>query len=117
MSNGKPADKKPAPPQGPGSASDTAKRPVRVSYAGDLATRATFADGIHGISMRGGVARIDLYQALLPGDENQPEQRVVAHRLILPLTALGELAGMLNSMRQALQKATEQQREQAKGPA
>jgi hypothetical protein len=91
-----------------------ARLPTRVSYAGDLVNRAIFADGIHGVSLRAGVARIDLYQVVMSGDERQAEQRVVSHRLVLPLPALDELAAMLNSMRQALQKATAQQREQAK---
>ena len=112
MSEGKAVEKK---SEGQGATGAEAKKegagshPVRLSYAADLASRAVFADGIHGVSVRGGVARIDLYQAVLPGDDTQPEQRVVTHRLVLPLPALGELAAMLTSMRQALQKATEQQ--------
>ena len=41
-------------------------RTARVSYAGDLGSRTVFADGIHGVSLRSGVARIDFYQAVLP---------------------------------------------------
>lgn len=112
MSEGKAVEKK---SEGQGAAGAEAKkegagsRPVRVTYAADLASRAVYADGIHGVSVRGGVARIDLYQVVLPAADKEPEQRVVSHRLVLPLPALGELAAMLYSMRQALQKAAEQQ--------
>ena len=91
-------------------AADDKKRPVRISYAPDFASQPIYADGIHGVMLRGGVAHIDLYQVVMPGNEKekQPEQRVVSHRLVLPLPVLGELGGIINSMQQALAKARQQ---------
>ncbi|MBY0271549.1 MAG: hypothetical protein K2X06_16965 [Burkholderiales bacterium] len=87
-----------------------AKRPVRISYAPDFASKAAYADGVHGVLLHGGVAHIDLYQVISPGNEkqNQPEQRVVSHRMVLPLAALGELGQIIGSMRQAAQKVAKQ---------
>lgn len=79
------------------------KRPVRMTYAPDFAGSPVYADGVHGVMVSAGVAHIDLYQVIMPGNEKQkqPEQRVVSHRLVVPLPALGELGRIINSMRQA----------------
>lgn len=89
---------------------NSGKRPVRISYAPDFASKAVYADGVHGVLLHGGVAHIDLYQVISPGNEkqNQPEQRVVSHRMVLPLAALGELGQIIGTMRQAVQKVTKE---------
>lgn len=90
-----------------GSDGESKKHAVRMTYAPDFASQPVYADGVHGVMLRGGVAHIDLYQVVAPGNEkqNQPEQRVVSHRLVLPLPALGELGQIIGSMRQAMEKA------------
>ena len=95
---------------------DGKRKPVRISYAPEFASGPVYADGIHGVMLRGGVAHIDLYQVVTPGNEKQkqPEQRVVSHRLVLPLPALGELGQIINSMRAAVEKAAKQQAASAK---
>ena len=89
----------------------TKKRPLRVTYAPDFSGSPIYADGVHGVMVSAGVAHIDLYQVIMPGNEKQkqPEQRVVSHRLVLPLSVLGEMGGIINSMRQALVKNAGQQ--------
>jgi hypothetical protein len=91
------------------SGKDGKKRPIRMTYAPDFASQPVYADGVHGVMLRGGVAHIDLYQTITPGNEkqNQPEQRVVSHRLVLPLPALGELGQIISSMRQAMEKGAQ----------
>ncbi|MBX3664457.1 MAG: hypothetical protein KF834_02110 [Burkholderiales bacterium] len=85
------------------------KRTVRMTYAPDFAGQPVYADGVHGVMLRGGVAHIDLYQTITPGNEkqSQPEQRVVSHRLVLPLPALGELGRIIGSLRQAMEKGAQ----------
>ncbi len=74
-----------------------------MTYAPDFSGSPVYADGVHGVMVSAGVAHIDLYQVIMPGNEKQkqPEQRVVSHRLVVPLPALGELGRIINSMRQA----------------
>ncbi len=93
------------------SARDGKKRQLHLSYAPDFASQPVYADGVHGVMLRGGVAHIDLYQVVTPGNEKQgqPEQRVVSHRLVLPLPALGELGQIIGSMRQAMEKTAQRQ--------
>lgn len=92
------------------------KRPVRMTHAPDFASQPVYADGVHGVMLRGGVAHIDLYQVVTPGNEKQgqAEQRIVSHRLVLPLPALGELGQITGSLRQAMEKGTRRQSTEGK---
>ena len=84
---------------------ETARSAVRLDYSATLADRVLYADGVHGIALRGGVAQIDLYQVVTPGNDKQPEQRVISQRLALPLNALNELAGILGKINQSVSSA------------
>ena len=86
-------------------AAETARSNVRLGYSATLADRVLYADGVHGIALRGGVAQIDLYQIVTPGNDKQPEQRVISQRLALPLNALNELAGILGRINQSVSSA------------
>jgi len=87
---------------------------VQISFASDLTSKILFADGVHGIGLRGGVAHIDLYQVLVQEGEGRPEQRVVSQRLVLSLPAAAELSKALSSMGAAIQKAAKLRQEKNK---
>ena len=84
---------------------ETARKNVRLAYSATLADRVLYADGVHGIALRAGVAQIDLYQVVTSGNDKQPEQRVISQRLALPLNALNELAGILGKINQSVSSA------------
>ena len=84
---------------------ETARSKVRLGYSATLADRVLYADGVHGIALRGGVAQIDLYQIVTPGNDKQPEQRVISQRIALPLNALNELAGILGRINRSVSGA------------
>ena len=53
------------------------------------------------------VAHVDLYQVIVPGADKRPEQRIITHRLMMPLAGLGEFAKMLNSVGAAIKQASD----------
>ena len=99
----------PVPDEAKTEASKNDKPAVQVNYSPNAADQVIYADGIQGVSVIAGVGRIELYQILVPGTDKRPEQRVITHRLAIPLTGLGELARMLNSVGEALKRASEKQ--------
>lgn len=84
---------------------ETARAQMRLAFSPTLPDRVLYADGVHGIALRGGVAQIDLYQIVTPGNDKQPEQRVISQRLALPVNALNELAGILGKINQSVSSA------------
>ena len=64
----------------------------------------SYADGALGIMMRDAVFKIELYRVIGIDQESGEELRAVSHRLVLPITAIGELAGLLQGTLQRLQK-------------
>ena len=83
------------------------KPPVRVSYSPNAADQTVYTDGVQGIAVIGGVARIELYQVIVPAADKQPEQRIITHRLVMPLAGLGEFARILNSVGVAIKQASD----------
>ena len=99
-------DKKISPVKSTGSVEVTGKpeRP-RVTLAQGFTDDVLYADGVQGISLRAGVARIDLYQVMAPPSGKEPEQRVLTRRIAVPVNALGELARSLAAIDGAMKKA------------
>ena len=99
-------DKKASPAQ-PASTIEVNGKPAsaRATVAPGFAENVLFADGVQGISLRAGVARIDLYQVLAPASSGQPERRLVTRRIAVPIAALGELARSLKAIDEAVRKA------------
>jgi len=112
--------KKPAAPTQPTTAAPqadpgkNAKPQARTSYSPNATDQTVYADGVQGIAVMGGVARIELYQTIVPGSDKQPEQRVITHRLVMPLAGLGDLSKALKSVGAALQQASEQRSKEKK---
>ena len=88
-----------------------AKSGASVTAAPTLAERVLYADGVQGISVRAGVARIDLYQVTAAASPNEAERRLVTQRLALPVSALGELARSLKALDEAVRKARASQQD------
>ena len=86
-------------------AAETPRAKVRVGYSPTLADHVIYADGVQGASMRLGVVHLELYQVMGAGEDKQTEQRVISHRIALPLAALNEVAGILANVNQAVKKA------------
>jgi hypothetical protein len=77
----------------------------KVGFSQGFADNTIYADGFHALSLRGGVVRLELYQAITPASEKAPEQRVVTHRLVMPLAALGEISRMISAAQREAEKA------------
>lgn len=88
-----------------GTAAETPRAKVRVGYSPSLAEHVIYADGVQGASLRQGVVHLELYQVMGAGEDKQTEQRVISHRIALPLAALNEVAGILANVNQAVKKA------------
>lgn len=71
----------------------------RVALSPSLGDRVHYADGIHALSVRGGVVRIDLFQTLVASGKQ--EQRMVTDRIVLPVDAVNELMRMLQAVAKA----------------
>lgn len=84
---------------------DATRGKIRVALSPTLADRVIYADGVQGAALRAGVVHLDLYQVVGGGNETQGEQRVISHRLALPLGALNEVAGILANVNQAVKNA------------
>ena len=68
-----------------------------------------YVDGVAGLSVRAGVAKIDCY-SVSPHEQsrNEPEIRRLSHRLVLPALALNELQQILQKSQDAVRAAREQ---------
>jgi hypothetical protein len=72
------------------------KRVTRVSAAPSLADNVIYADGVQALAVKGGVVQLDLFQTLTVTQSH--ENRVVSHRLVLPVAAVNDLLRMLQTM-------------------
>lgn len=111
------AEDKKSPSVKPAGTVDLTGKPPRatVTAAPTLAERVLYADGVQGISVRAGVARIDLYQVTASASSKEAERRVVTQRLALPASALGELARSLKALDEAMRKARAARTEKPEG--
>ena len=68
-----------------------------------------YVDGIAGLSVRAGVAKIDCY-SVAPHEQSrdEPEVRRLSHRLVLPALALNELLQVLQRSQDAIRAAREE---------
>ena len=69
-----------------------------------------YVDGISSLSFRANVVKLDCYRVVGQDPQENIENRMVAHRLVMPAAALQELI-------QLLQNASERQRERAAAEA
>ena len=69
-----------------------------------------YVDGISSLSFRANVVKLDCYRVVGQDPKENTENRMVAHRLVMPATALQELV-------QLLQNASGRQRERAAAEA
>ena len=74
----------------------------RVALSASLGVRVRCADGIHALSVRGGVVRIDLFQALVASGKQK--QQVVTDCVVLPVDAVNALLRMLQVVAKATAK-------------
>lgn len=88
-----------SPQQGP--------QPKYVSTADPVGE--AFADGVFGVTLRNGIAKIELYSVIGLDDQSKTEVRRVSHRLILPMAGLNELAVIMQRMAKAIRQAQQQQ--------
>ena len=65
----------------------------------------SYADGVIGVTLRSGVAKVELYSVVGVEADGKTELRRVSHRLAIPLSALNELAALLRRMSTALAPA------------
>jgi len=79
--------------------SGAGKRVTRVSAAPSLVDNVIYADGVQALAVKGGVVQLDLFQTLTVTQSQ--ENRVVSHRLVLPVAAGNELLRMLHAMSKA----------------
>ena len=79
----------------------------RVALSPSLGDRVHYADGIHALSVRGGVVRIDLFQTLV--SSGKQEQRMVTDRIVLPVDAVNELMRMLQAVAKATKRVGDRQ--------
>ena len=66
-----------------------------------------FVDGIAGVMARGGVVKFDLYRVIGADPEARTERRQISHRLVVPQSALPELARLLQQVLRAAQQQTQ----------
>jgi hypothetical protein len=63
-----------------------------------------YVDGVSGVLGRGGVLKIDCYRVLGIDKDDQSEVRRVTHRLVVPSSALPELAQVIRNIAQSVAK-------------
>ena len=85
-------------------ANTSTKRPVNTVLAPSFGDRVIYADGVHTLALRGGVAQLDLFQTLASTEKG--ESRVVTHRVVLPVQVVTGLMRMLSAAANAGAKAT-----------
>jgi hypothetical protein len=82
---------------------------IRVAVSPSLGENVVYADGVQSLSIRGGVGHFDLFQIL--GADKNGEQRMITHRLVVPIAALNEMLQMLaaaaNATRERAQQAVD----------
>jgi len=89
---------------------ESAEAPRRkVKLVGDmLQVDEVYADGISGVVGRGGIVKLDFYRYLGFGDKEETEVRQIVLRLVLPTSAVPELARAIKGVAEAGQKSMEQ---------
>ena len=72
-----------------------------------------YIDGIAGLSVRAGVAKIDCY-SVAPHEQTreEPEIRRLSHRIVLPALALNELMQFLQRSQEVIRASREQVEQQ-----
>ena len=66
-----------------------------------------YVDGVAGVLGRGGVFKIDCYRVAGIDKEDKSEVRRVTHRLVLPASAIPELAQAINTVIKSAGKKNE----------
>lgn len=101
------ADETPAAP-----ATDAQRPQVRVAVSPSLGENVVYADGVQSLAIRGGVGHFDLYQIL--GTDKAGEQRMITHRMVVPIAALNEMLQMLAAAANATRERAQQGADAAK---
>jgi len=89
---------------------ESAEAPRRkVKLVGDmLQVDEVYADGISGVVGRGGIVKLDFYRYLGFDEKEKTEVRQIVLRLVLPTSAVPELARAIKGVAEAGQKSMEQ---------
>lgn len=83
-------------------------REIKVKVVGDPADVEEFyVDGILGVAGRGGVVKLDCYRVVGIDNESKAEIRKVVRRLVLPVSAINELANVVKGVAEGARRATE----------
>ncbi|MFN7569907.1 MAG: hypothetical protein ACK5TK_00420 [Betaproteobacteria bacterium] len=93
-------------------ATDAQRPQVRVAVSPSLGENVVYADGVQSLAIRGGVGHFDLYQIL--GTDKAGEQRMITHRMVVPIAALNEMLQMLAAAANATRERAQQGAEAAK---
>lgn len=110
--SGKDADKKPDAEtrKEDGDAAQPAFRMVQAP----VPVEDSFADGVGGFTVGRNVLKLDLYRVVNIDRESGQEMRAHSHRIVLPLTAIPELANVINQYESAVRQIQERQQQAAK---
>ncbi len=89
---------------------ESAEAPRRkVKLVGDmLQVDEVYVDGISGVVGRGGIIKLDFYRFLGFDEKEETEVRQIVLRLVLPTSAVPELARAIKGVAEAGQKSMEQ---------
>lgn len=79
-----------------------AREPLREPAKPDVEM---YADGVMSMAIRSGILKVDLYQSVAPTPDGKGEFRRLSQRVVLPLTALGELKEYLQQIESAIAAA------------
>ncbi len=79
---------------------------IRVAVSPSLGENVVYADGVQSLSIRGGVGHFDLFQIL--GADKNGEQRMITHRMVVPIAALNEMLQMLAAAANATRERAQQ---------
>jgi len=91
-------------------AAETPQRKVKL--VGDMTqVDEVFVDGISGVIGRGGIIKLDFYRLLGFDQGEEAEVRQIVQRLVLPTSAIPELAQAIKGVAEAGQKSAEEARQ------
>ncbi len=96
------------------SSNDEKPQQRKVKLVGDpTQVEEVYADGISGVVGRGGIIKLDCYRFLGVDGSDDTEVRQMVQRLVLPTTAIPELAAAIKGVAEAGQKSIEEARQRA----
>ena len=82
---------------------------IKHKLEGPVSPVETYADGAHAVMVGRNVLKLDLYSVTRIDGANNEEIRKITQRVVMPLTAVRELATLLEGIMRAGQEAVKQQ--------